>query len=203
MAEDGVLDMGETWEALAAAVVGVAGTLGAAQLTQSRADRTKRLELQTLAEQQREERAHTEQVRQAQSAETQRRELITLRRACCISLNTASRQYQTAQITLMHALRTGTGVEDSLEQLEARRTAHRDSYAEAQMILPLPVFNAAGTASRQLNRGYGILKRMLTSPPAGQEELEAFEAETERTWTLLSDMRSSMRRDLGVDDTAP
>ncbi|MFE7766917.1 hypothetical protein [Streptomyces sp. NPDC057438] len=41
----------------------VVGTLGAALLTQSRADRAKRLEVQALARQQREERALVERVR--------------------------------------------------------------------------------------------------------------------------------------------
>lgn len=194
------MGVGDTWGGLAVAIVGVIGTLGGALLTQSRADRTKRLELEVMAQQQREERQHVEQVRRAEQAEQVQRELLDQRRACYVSLNTASRQYLTAQVNLQHALRTGTGVEACLEQLENRRTAHRDSYAEAQMIVPSAVLVAASTASRRLNLGYGTLKQMLASAPVAVEALDAFDAEVQTAWGLLSDMRHSMRRDLAIDD---
>ncbi|WP_432085277.1 hypothetical protein [Streptomyces sp. bgisy095] len=54
--------MGANWSALLIAVVGVAGTLGAALLTQVRADRTKRMELRAAADQRREERDHAEEL---------------------------------------------------------------------------------------------------------------------------------------------
>jgi hypothetical protein len=192
--------VGETWVALAAAVVGVAGTLGAAQLTQSRADRTKRLELEALARQQREEREHAERLRQAEVAEARRLERLELRRTCYIALNTASRQYQTAQINLLHALRSGDGIEACAEQLEERRSAQRDAYAEAQMIAPDAVMSAVSATGHQLNRGYGILKQFLATPPDAAA-LDAFaDGQVEQSWALLSDLRRTLRRDLGVDD---
>lgn len=194
--------MGETWIALAVAVVGVAGTLGAAQLTQSRADRTKRLELEALARQQREEREHAERVRQAEAAEARRRERLELRRTCYIALNTASRQYQTAQINLLHALRSGdeAEIEACAEQLEERRSAQRDAHAEAQMIAPDAVMSAVSATGHQLNRAYGILKQFLAAPPDAAA-LDAFaDGQVERSWALLSDLRQTLRRDLGVDD---
>ncbi|CBG75048.1 MULTISPECIES: hypothetical protein [Streptomyces] len=195
--------MGDTWAALAVAAVGVVGTLGAALLTQSRADRTKRLELQALARQQGEERAHGEHVRRAELSAARGRELLDLRRACYIALNTAARQYQTAQVNLWHALKEGTGVEECLHQLDERRDAHRESYAEAQMIVPAAVLAAAGTAGRQLNSGYGTLKKALAGPAADATALAAFEPQLRSAWTLLSDMRHTMRRDLGVDEPGP
>ncbi len=196
--------MGQTWGALAVALVGVVGTLGAALLTQSRADRLKRHELQAMARQQREERAHAEQVRQQEAHVAARRELTDLRRACYISLNTTARQYQTAQVNLMHALRARDDVEIQVraEQLEERRLALRDSYAEAQMIVPAPVLTDARAASRQLNDTYGLLKRMLTGSHPGDGQLDALEIETEMSWALLSDLRAAMRSDLGVDEAS-
>ncbi|MFB7225421.1 hypothetical protein [Streptomyces sp. NPDC056227] len=191
--------MGESWIALAVAVVGVVGTLGAALLTQSRADRSKRMELQALTEQQREERRHSEELRKAERAEAHARELLDLRRSCYITLNTASRQYQTAQVNLLYALRNQDGVDSCLEQLEARRVTHRDSYAEAQMIVPEPVFDTAGEASRSLNRGYGTLKRLAAASPT-EQELEAFTDFIDASWGLLSAMRRQMRRDLAIDN---
>lgn len=194
--------MGKEWVTLAAAVAGVLGTLGAALLTQRRADQTKRMELQALASAQREERQHTEQMRRAELAEAARRELIDLRRACYIGFNTAARQYQTAQVNLMHALRSSTDADECREQLEARRLAHRDSYAEAQMILPQGVFSAARDVNQQLNASYGRLIRLHGQPPTSERELVAFEADIEVSWALLSQLRHAMRHDLGVDQAS-
>ncbi|MCX5411204.1 hypothetical protein [Streptomyces sp. NBC_00059] len=196
--------MGQTWGALAVAVVGVIGTLGAALLTQSRADRLKRHELEATARQQREDRAHAEQVRQQETRLTARRELTDLRRACYISLNTTARQYQTAQINLMHVLRARDDAETQAcaEQLEARRLVLRDSYAEAQMIVPGAVLADARATNHQLNKTYGLLKRMMAGGHPSTSELDALEIETEMSWALLSDLRAAMRHDLGVDDAS-
>ncbi|MEH0395422.1 hypothetical protein ACFY8Q_17285 [[Kitasatospora] papulosa] len=80
--------MSASWAGLLIAVVGVMGTLGAALLTQNRADRTKRMELQAAAEQRREERGHTEELLLAEQARQRQSESLERRRACCITLNT-------------------------------------------------------------------------------------------------------------------
>ncbi|MEU9731103.1 hypothetical protein [Streptomyces sp. NPDC048002] len=121
-----------SWTGLLIAVVGVTGTLGAALLTQNRADRIKRMELQAAAEQRREERGHTEELLRAEQARQRQGESLERRRTCCITLNTASRQYLTAMTNYLHALRRGEVVAASLEGLEAGRPAYRDSYAESQ-----------------------------------------------------------------------
>ncbi|MEO3843209.1 hypothetical protein [Streptomyces sp. B22F1] len=191
--------MGAGWTALLVAVVGVVGTLGASLLTQSRADRNKRMEMQAAAEQRREERDHAEAVLEAERARQRAEESLALRRACYITLNTAARQYLTAQVDFMHALRNETGVEATLEQLEARRTALRESYAEAQMIVPLEVMAVAGATSRRLNAGYGRLKQIAACTAYNKEDLDTFEAGVEQSWVLLSEMRQQMRFDLAVD----
>lgn len=192
--------MGDAWVALAVATVGVVGTLGAALLTQSRADRTKRLELQTTARQQGEEREHAERLRRAELSAARGREEHDLRRACCVALNTAARQYQTAQVNLWHALRDGSGVDACAHELDERRAAHREAHAEAQLLLPAAVLVSAGAASRQLNKGYGTLRKLVAAVPVDAGTLDAFDPEVRRAWTLLADMRQEMRRDLGVDD---
>lgn len=191
--------MGAGWTALLVAVVGVVGTLGASLLTQSRADRTKRIEMQAAAEQRREERDHAGAMLKAERDRHRAEESLALRRACYITLNTAARQYLTAQVDFMHALRNETGVEAALEQLEVRRTALRESYAEAQMIVPLQVMAVAGAASRRLNAGYGRLKQIAACTPHSQEDLDTFEAGVEQSWAILSEMRQQMRHNLAVD----
>ncbi|MFI8824693.1 hypothetical protein [Streptomyces sp. NPDC053431] len=194
--------MGESWVALVVAVVGVVGTLGAALLTQSRADRTKRRELAAAAEQQREDRRHAEAVRRAERDEARARERLELRRGCYIALNTAARQYQIAQVNVAHALRAQGDPGGRLAELEERRIAFRTTYAEAQMIVPDVVLSSAREVSHWLNGGYGSLKRLVAAgdDTPTEQDFERFQERVDRGWSLLARMRGVMRRDLAIDD---
>ncbi|WP_435970400.1 hypothetical protein [Streptomyces sp. Qhu_M48] len=193
--------MGASWTALLIAVVGVAGTLGAALLTQSRADRTKRMELQAAAEQRREERGHAQELLLAEQARQGRHESLERRRACYITLNTAARQYLTEMTNHLHALGRNEGVASSLENLEAARLAYRDSYAEAQMIVPKVVSRPAGAAKERLNEAYGKLRKYAGDPTTYAEELSTMEAELhQEVWPYVGAMKKAMRADLGVED---
>ncbi|WP_336321729.1 hypothetical protein [Streptomyces lavendofoliae] len=193
--------MGASWVGLLVAIVGVAGTLGAALLTQNRADRTKRMELLAAAEQRREERAHAAELLRAEQAEARLREGLERRRACYITLNTAARQYLTAMTSHLHAVRRGEDVDGSLERLEASRLAFRDSYAEAQMIAPDTVLRSFSVAKKQLNTAYGSLRKLGATPSSYAEELASLEGRFHaEVWPRLADMKRSMRADLGVDD---
>ncbi|MFF3836690.1 hypothetical protein [Streptomyces sp. NPDC001930] len=193
--------MGASWTALLIAVVGVAGTLGAALLTQSRADRTKRMELQAAAEQRREERGHAEELLRAEEARQRRRESLERRRACCVALNTAARQYLTEMTNHLHALGRGEGVASSLENLEAARSAFRGSHAESQMILPNVVSRASGAAKERLNEAYGTLRKYAADPATYAEELSTMEAGLhQEVWPSVEAMMKAMRADLGVED---
>ncbi|RST18622.1 hypothetical protein E2C00_29145 [Streptomyces sp. WAC05374] len=193
--------MGAGWVGLLVAIVGVAGTLGAALLTQNRADRTKRMELQAAAEQRREERDHARELLRAEQAEARLREGLERRRACYITLNTAARQYVTAMTNHVHAVRRGEDTAGSLTRLEECRLAFRDSYAEAQMVAPDTVLRACSTAKTRLNTAYGSLRDLCTAPSAHAEELAALEAGFhQEVWPYLGAMKRSMRADLGIDD---
>ncbi|MEU6168727.1 hypothetical protein [Streptomyces tanashiensis] len=193
--------MGTSLTALLIAVVGVAGTLGAALLTQNRADRTKRMELQAAAHQRREERDHAEQLRQAELERQRASESLERRRACYITLNTAARQYVTAMTNHVHALRRGEDAAASLEHLEERRAAYRDSYAEAQMIVPTAVARASSDAKDHLNEAYGMLRKYAADPSTYAAELAAMgPALHEEVWPHLGRMKVAMRTDLGIAD---
>ncbi|MFF9210941.1 MULTISPECIES: hypothetical protein [unclassified Streptomyces] len=194
--------MSADWVGLGTAVVGVVGTLGAALLTQNRADRTKRLELQAAAEQRQEERQHAQALLQAEQAQVRRRETLELKRRCYIDLNTASRQYVTSMTNYLHALRRDVDVDACLEQLEASRSAYRDRYAEAQMIAPRrPVLDAASAAKSRLNTAYGKVKRLGPSLSGHVDELQALENELHRdVWPRVGAQKSAMRADLGIED---
>ncbi|MFE4051883.1 hypothetical protein [Streptomyces sp. YIM B13518] len=191
--------MGANWAGLLIAVVGVAGTLGAALLTQNRADRTKRMELQAAAEQRREERGHAEELLRAEQARQEQRESLERRRTCYITLNTASRQYLTSMTNYLYALQRGEDVDTSLKELEACRLAYRDSYAESQMVVPDAVLRSSGTAKKRLNSAYGKLRKFGAAPAAYADELAALEGELhDEVWPYLGALKQSMRADLGV-----
>ncbi|MFC9594256.1 hypothetical protein ACFTUC_31315 [Streptomyces sp. NPDC056944] len=193
--------MGTSLTALLIAVVGVAGTLGAALLTQNRADRTKRMELQAAADQRREERDHAEQLRRAELDRQRASESLERRRACYITLNTAARQYVTAMTNHVHALRRGEDAAASLERLEECRAAYRDSYAEAQMIVPTAVARASGDAKDHLNEAYGMLRKYAADPSTYAAELAAMvPALHAEVWPYLGRMKVVMRTDLGIAD---
>ncbi|MFC8589344.1 hypothetical protein ACFUGD_32975 [Streptomyces sp. NPDC057217] len=193
--------MGASWSALLIAVVGVAGTLGAALLTQVRADRTKRMELRAAADQRREERDHAEELLRAERALQGQRESLERRRACYITLNTAARQYLTEMTNHLHALARGEDVAASLENLEAARVAYRESYAESQMIVPDVVSRPSSAAKTRLNAAYGKLRKYAADPAARAAELGTMEAELHQdVWPYVGAMKKAMRADLGVED---
>ncbi|MFJ6486693.1 MULTISPECIES: hypothetical protein [unclassified Streptomyces] len=182
-------------------MVGVVGTLGAALLTQNRADRTKRMELQAAAEQQREERGHAEELLRAEQARQWQSESLERRRACYVALNTASRQYLTAMTRYAHALRCGADVDTTRGNLETARLSYRDIYAESQMIVPGAVLQASNTAKSHMNAAYGKLKRYGAEPSAYLEELGSLEDELhQEVWIHLGSLKVAMRSDLGIDD---
>lgn len=193
--------MGFNLVGLLIAVVGVAGTLGAALLTQNRADRTKRMELQAAADQRREERGHAEELLKAEQARQWQRESLERRRTCYIALNTASRQYLTEMTNYTHALRRGQDADAALSNLEVARLGFRDSYAESQMVLPDAVLRAAGATKKALNTAYGTLRKYGAEPSTYAEELAALESTFhEEVWPYLGAMKQVMRADLGIDD---
>ncbi|MFF0291372.1 hypothetical protein [Streptomyces sp. NPDC005262] len=193
--------MSANWAGLLIAIVGVAGTLGAALLTQNRADRTKRMELQAAAEQRRQERGHAEALLEAEQARQWQSESLERRRACYITLNTASRQYLTEMTNYVHALPGRQDVDAALNKLEVARLGFRDSYAESQMVFPDAVLRAASAAKTALNTVYGTLRKYGAEPSAYAEELEALEdAFHEQVWPYLGALKQSMRADLGIDD---
>ncbi|MEU5216350.1 hypothetical protein AB0G79_09120 [Streptomyces sp. NPDC020807] len=193
--------MNASLTALLIAVVGVAGTLGAALLTQSRAERTKLLELRAAAEQRREEHAHAERSAHAEQERQRQRESLERRRACYIALNTTARHFLTSMTNHLHAVRRGEDEAASLETLEAARGAFRDCFAESQMIAPAPVRQHVGQARQRLLGAYGSLRTYLDDPDAHAAELAAMEdALHQDVWPFLGAMKDAMRRDLGVDD---
>ncbi|WP_406860713.1 hypothetical protein ABZO31_09745 [Streptomyces sp. HUAS MG47] len=168
--------------AMVIAIVGVAGTLGAAVLTQRGADRTKRREL--------------ELTRAFQEAREQRE----LRRRCYSELHRDSRQFATALSTHLFVVRDRTTSDADIRALEDAKDLHRNCWSETLMVAPDSVIEPAGIVNTALTRVYAQVKRIEQGrPKPGETEVSAAEAQR-ALWPLIKTMREAMRRDLGITE---
>ncbi len=166
--------------ALLVAVVGVVGTLVSALLTQRAAEHSR------IREQERVERARA------------RAEEAGERRACCVALNAASRQYLAALTDQLHALARGEDARAVRQRLTEARDLHRDVYAEAQLLLPDAVLAAAGEVTHALGTLYGRLRRLDDGVPRPGDSLDAARGEVDALWDQLRELRRGMRADLAA-----
>ncbi|GAA1883814.1 hypothetical protein [Streptantibioticus ferralitis] len=162
------------------AVVGVAGTLGGALLTQRGAERAKRREL--------------EMTRALQEVRDNRE----LRRGCYTQLHRDARQFATALSRHLYIMRDRPAGDEDVRALEESKDTHRDRWSEALMIAPDAVIVPAHELNEALTRVYGQVKRLEQgNPRPGETPQSAFEAQ-QALWSLIGTMRDAMRRDLGV-----
>jgi hypothetical protein len=171
--------------ALIVAIVGVAGTLASALLTQALSLRAKRMEVDEQRRQRLEER----------DEERQRTEFKD-RRDSCIALNMAARRFRQALKNCLFE-----GVDERGGELEKARQEFTGRYGEAQMILPDTVLNIASAASGRLAEVYGKVKagQQPGAPRLGASEREKLENFLDHeVRSVLRELRQAMRRDLGV-----
>lgn len=162
------------------AVTGVAGTLGAALLTQRGADRAKKRELEM-----------THAIQEA-------KENRELRRSCYTQLHRDARQFTTALSRHLYLLRDRLPVEEEAAALEAAKDAYRDRWSETLMTAPDAVIVPAHDLSDALTGVYGQVKRLEQGNcRPGETLLSAAEAQ-HALWSSIRVMREAMRRDLGI-----
>jgi hypothetical protein len=166
--------------ALAVAIVGVVGTLTAALLTQQLAMRAQR-------DQRREERK-----------EERWRSAYENRRDSCVALSAEARRFEQAlRSCLVHGRdRNSAGLEQAWQALTSR-------YAEAQIILPKTIVDAAGHAYGELRYAYDTvvmasLEGASVIEPAEREELK--HRLEERAMKAIRELRDAMRNDLSISD---
>ncbi|WP_406356392.1 hypothetical protein [Streptomyces sp. NBC_00658] len=121
-----------------------------------------------------------------------------MRRECYVALNRAARQYLSALTDMVHSMLRDADSAEVSEVLDAARAAHRDRYAEAQMVVPDAVLEIAGTVNRKLNQTYGLIKRLDNDDPSQGESIQVAHAQLNDHWDRLRLMRQQMRIDLGV-----
>ncbi|MFD7664952.1 hypothetical protein [Streptomyces sp. NPDC059788] len=172
------------------AVLGIGGTLAAAVITQRGADRARARELEHTRQLQREEREYaTHQAR------------FEARRTCYATLSAGTRDLANVMTKVLHALERGEVAEELRSDLDRARREHRLRHAEAQMVLPDTVAEAASTANRHLGDLYGLLMRLDGGTARQGESLEAAWESMGKLWDSLWRLRHIMRVDLGI--TAP
>lgn len=172
-----------------AALIAVLGTLSASFLAQRGTLRDKRQEFE-LARMQRQE----DNELAAQKARLEQR------RACYVALNIAARQFRVAILNLLHALQAEQVNEDVRAALEEARRQYLERHAEAQMIVPDEVLNAAGAVKGNLDNWYGMVKRLDRGTSEINETLDSTFEYRKRLWQSLGLLRTTMRIDLGVSD---
>ncbi|MEV6978094.1 hypothetical protein [Kitasatospora sp. NPDC093806] len=175
--------------ALLVAVVGVAGTLASALLTQRRGDTVRRDERELAERRRREER--DEQRAALELAE---------RRAGYTAFNIAARQYLSALNYYAHALRRDLpgGAAAELAAVDAVRNDYLQRYAEAQMAVPDQVLAEVSHTNRVLGALYGTLVRIGHGTPDPGEDLTTTATAVESAWSHLATLRTTMRADLGI-----
>lgn len=165
--------------ALAVAIVGVAGTLTAAVLSQLFVMRMKQQDINEQRHQRGEERK-----------EERWRTVFTDRRDVCVALNTEFRLFEQA---LRHCL--SEGLDGKSAGLEPAWRTVTSRYSEAQIILPDAVSTAAGDAYGELKAAYDRLGAM---EPAEREKLKS--RLDDRVMGNIRRLRRAMREDLGISD---
>ncbi|MGW3056429.1 hypothetical protein ACWC98_10860 [Streptomyces goshikiensis] len=170
------MDMG----AALIAMVGVAGTLGGALLTQRGADRTKQRELEL-----------SRAIHEAREDREQRRRTYT-------DLHRDARQFATALSRHLYVMRDRAVADEDVRTLEEAKDAQRNGWSEAIMIAPGPVLAAASEVNGALTRVYGQVKRQEQGNPRLGETLQTAAEAQQALWPLIHAMGDAMRHDLGV-----
>ncbi|MGW0390793.1 hypothetical protein ACWDYJ_07810 [Streptomyces sp. NPDC003042] len=180
--------MGNALIALAAAIVGVTGTLLAPVLSQ-------RLLARVQAEQfDRQQRTtHAQWLREREVAEQDRR------RDCYMTANAAYRRYRVQLMNFLWLVHKGGVTPEARQEMEAARHAHHAAFAEAQMIASAPVLDELDAMTGALSETYRRTMRLEEGSPEPDGSFEEIHAELQRLWGRGDGLRGVMRTDLGVD----
>ncbi|MFJ7203009.1 hypothetical protein ACIQWR_05665 [Streptomyces sp. NPDC098789] len=172
--------------ALAAAVVGVAGTLLATALSQRM---LARVQSDQFERQQRA--AHAQWLREREVAE------LGLRRDCYIAAGAAYRRYRISLMTFLWLVRDDEVTPAERTALEEARHGHHAAFAEAQMIASGEVLGELDRLTDVLARIYSRVLRLGSQDPAVSfEDVHAELLGLRDRWDTV---RTAMRTGLGAD----
>lgn len=174
--------------ALAAAIVGVTGTLIAPVLSQRGLARVQAKHFD------REQRAaHAQWLREQQVAE------LVRRRNCYITVNAVFRRYRTHLMNFLWAVHKGEVTVEGREAVEEARREGHSAFAEAQMIASATVLDELDGMFLALSEAYRrtmCLEEGNPDPDGSFQEIRT--TDHPRLWERWDRMRNVMRADLGV-----
>ncbi|MEU6626889.1 hypothetical protein ABZ905_01195 [Streptomyces parvus] len=179
--------MGSALIGLAAAVVGVTGTLIASVLSQ-------RLLARVQAEQ---------FDRQQQSAEAQwRREQqvaeLSRRRDGYMQVNASFRRYRTHLMDFLWTIQKGAVTPEARERVEEARRDHHATFAQAQLIASTAVLAELDGMTAALSEVYRRVMSLEEGTPDPDGSFEGLKSDFDRLWERWEGMRATMRTDLGA-----
>ncbi|MEV0990307.1 hypothetical protein [Streptomyces sp. NPDC049949] len=184
--------MGTALIALAAASVGVIGTLLAPVLSQRL---TARAQAEQFERQQRTD--HAQRLHQQRLADEDRR------RECYVAANAAYRRYRIELMNYLWLVHKGEVAPEGRQAMEAARHAHHAAFAEAQMIASRTVMDELDAMTTSLSELYGMTMRLEEGLPVPGGSFQEIHDELQELWNRGQELRAVMRADLGVDEGLP
>ncbi|APE21690.1 MULTISPECIES: hypothetical protein [Streptomyces] len=183
--------MGSALIGLAAAVVGVTGTLIASVLSQRLLGR---VQSEQFERQQQVAAAHWR--REQQVAELNRR------RESYMQVNASFRRYWTHLMNFLWTVHKGVVTPEAREVLEEARRDHHSVFAEAQLIASAAVLAELDEMTTALSEVYRRTMCLEEGNPDPDGSFDDIRTEFVRLWEQWETMRGVMRADLGVGDSA-
>ncbi|MEU6287190.1 hypothetical protein [Streptomyces sp. NPDC046988] len=183
--------MGSALIGLAAAVVGVTGTLIASVLSQRH-----------LARVQSEEFARHQQAAEAQWHREQQVAELSRRRDSYMQVNASFRRYRTQLMNFLWDVHKGTVTSNAREQVEEARRDHHSVFAEAQMVVSPAVLVELDGMTTALSDVYRRTMCLEEGNPDPDGSFTEIRTDFVRLWERWEDMRTVMRADLGLGNVA-
>ncbi|MFC9493380.1 hypothetical protein [Streptomyces sp. NPDC056982] len=183
--------MGSAIIGLAAAVVGVTGTLIASVLSQ-----------RSLGRVQSEQFEREQRVAEAQWRREQQVAELNRRRDSYMQVNASFRRYRTHLVNFLWTAHKGSVTPEARELVEEARRDHHSVFAEAQLIASAAVLAELDGMTTALSEVYRRTMCLEEGNPDLDGSFDDIRADFVRLWGQWETMRGVMRTDLGVGHSA-
>jgi hypothetical protein len=183
--------MGSALIGLAAAVVGVTGTLVASVLSQ-----------RLLARDQSEQFQRQQQAVEAQWHREQQVAELNRRREGYMQVNASFRRYRTHLMNFLWTVHKAAVTPDERELVEEARRDHHSVFAEAQMVASAAVLDELDGMTTALSEVYRRIMCLEEGNPDPDGSFNEIRTDFVRLWERWEGMRAVMRADLGLGSLA-
>ncbi|MEU4931901.1 hypothetical protein AB0G54_36265 [Streptomyces yokosukanensis] len=183
--------MGSALIGLAAAVVGVTGTLVASVLSQRLLARDQSAQFQ-----------RQQQAVEAQWHREQQAAELNRRREGYMQVNASFRRYRTQLMNFLWTVHKEAVTPDERELVEEARRDHHSVLAEAQMVASAAVLVELDGMTDALSRVYRRIMCLEEGNPDPDGSFNEIRTDFVQLWERWEGMRSVMRADLGLEGVA-